>query len=177
MRRPAPPAQEPVAPELEFQPEPEPEPVETASSEQPAAPLIEEAPAPAPVPEPVAVIEPARVEPIAPPAPTPSETRARERRKAKRDNLVAPALVRVDGYHGPPLKVDLIDISIAGVRLRAPHRLEIGEKAQIRLEVGPFRWTTRLRVVHSTPHDNGAATVGCAFLRTELLRPWPLAAA
>ncbi|HEY2586124.1 MAG TPA: PilZ domain-containing protein [Tepidisphaeraceae bacterium] len=99
-----------------------------------------------------------------------------ERRKVKRDPMATAALLRVDGRHGPPIKIELTDISIAGARFRAPQKLDVGEKAQIRLEIGPFRWTTRLRVVHCSPTDDGATTIGCAFLRTELLRPWPAAA-
>lgn len=99
-----------------------------------------------------------------------------ERRKTRRDALSTAALLRVDGVHGPPLKIELSDISIAGARFRSPQKLDLGEKAQVRVEVGPFRWTTRLRVVHCEPLDDGAASIGCAFLRTELLRPWPVAA-
>ena len=90
--------------------------------------------------------------------------------------MATAALLRIDGIHGPPMHVKLIDISVAGARLHCPHLLDAGEKAQIRLEIGPLRWTTRLRVVHSVPLDDGSASVGCAFLRTELLRPWPAAA-
>ena len=110
-------------------------------------------------------------------APLPAAAPARpERRKVKRDALATSALLRVDGFHGPPSKIELIDISIAGARFRCPHPLEIGEKAQVRLEVGPFRWTTRLRIIHCTRIDQHSVSIGCAFLRTELLRPWPAAA-
>jgi hypothetical protein len=100
-----------------------------------------------------------------------------DRRKIKRDRLATHGMLRVDGHHGPPLKVEMEDISVAGLRFRSSQPLDVGDKAQIRLEVGPFRWTTRLRVVHCTKDELGRATLGCAFLRTELLRPWPLAAA
>jgi hypothetical protein len=106
------------------------------------------------------------------PAPPPQS----DRRKLKRDALATAALLRVDGFPGPATKIQLTDISVAGARFRCPKPLEIGEKAQIRVEVGPFRWTTRLRVVHCTPLDNGSTSIGCAFQRTELLRPWPAAA-
>jgi hypothetical protein len=130
------------------------------------------------------VIAPAPVSaPIAPtaapqaPALSANEMRMRERRKVKRDPMSSQALVRLDGVHGPPLKVELTDISVAGVRFRAPRSLDAGDKGQIRLEIGPLRWTTRLRVVYATSNTEGPVTIGCAFLRTELLRPWPLTAA
>ena len=100
-----------------------------------------------------------------------------ERRKVRRDAITAAALVRVDEFHGPPAKVSLVDISIAGARFRTARPMEVGAKAQIRLEVGPIRWTTRLRVVHCNRDADGVNVIGCAFLRTELLKPWPLTAA
>jgi hypothetical protein len=114
--------------------------------------------------------EPKKIVPAAPPVVK------NERRKIRRDALNTAALLRVDGVHGPPLKIELSDISIAGARFRSPQKLDLGDKAQVRVEVGPFRWTTRLRVVHCEPLDDGGASIGCAFLRTELLRPWPVAA-
>lgn len=113
-----------------------------------------------------------------PPAPQPAARKPLiERRKYMRDRMTAHALIHVDGAKGPPAKVTLTDISIAGARFSAAHPLDVGEKLQIRVEVGPFRWTTRMRVIHCTrPTPQGDSTIGCAFLRTELLRPWPAAA-
>lgn len=115
-------------------------------------------------------------EPAAPPAVN-AGARQGERRKVRRDAITAAALVRVDEFHGPPAKVSLVDISIAGARFRTARQMQVGDKAQIRLEVGPIRWTTRLRVVHCNRDADGLNAVGCAFLRTELLKPWPLTAA
>jgi hypothetical protein len=133
----------------------------------------------------IALTAPEREQPVgAAPAQAPAPAPARsvqpvvhhERRKVKRDALAAAALLRIDGMHGPAIKIELIDLSIAGARFRAPHKLNVGEKAQVRVEIGPWRWTTRLRVVHCSTLDDGGTNIGCAFLRTELLRPWPIAA-
>lgn len=150
-----PPAPAALPPErVDAAPEPQSEPIRPVSwAETPR-------PAPAPAPAPV---------------PAPSVPQA-DRRKHKRDALTTAALLRIDGIPGPSTKIELMDISIAGARFRSPRKLDIGEKAQIRVEVGPFRWTTRLRVVHCTPLEEGFASIGCAFQRTELLRPWPAAA-
>jgi hypothetical protein len=126
-----------------------------------------------PAPAPVSAI----VMPAVTMAPAPSPVRLIERRKVKRDPMAAGALVHLDNFHGPPLKVALMDISVAGVRFRSAQRADCGEKAQIRIEVGPLRWTTRLRIVHCEREADGTNTIGCAFLRTELLRPWPATAA
>jgi len=109
--------------------------------------------------------------------PVAAATRLIERRKFRRDPMGAQALIRLDSFHGPPAKVAVSDISIAGVRFRSIRPMDVGEKGQIRLEVGPIRWTTRLRIVHCTRDTDGANMIGCAFLRTELLRPWPVTAA
>ena len=152
------------------QPQPEPAPPQPQAAPEPLEVTKPSEPIPAPVqPKPAAKTpQPTPLRPKVAPHP--------ERRKIKRDAMCASALLRVDGYHGPPTKIDLIDISIAGARFHCTRPLEIGEKAQVRLEVGPLRWTTRLRVVHCTRIDNEQVSIGCAFLRTELLRPWPAAA-
>lgn len=144
-------------------------PVEHAGA--PVAPAVSVAPEPAPAP--VAAIAVPAVAVV----PAPTMSRLIERRKVKRDPMSAGALVRLDNFHGPPLKVGLLDISVAGVRFRSAQGVDCGEKAQIRIEVGPLRWTTRLRIVHCEREADGTNTVGCAFLRTELLRPWPATAA
>jgi hypothetical protein len=90
--------------------------------------------------------------------------------------MIAPGLIHLDSTKGPPIRVSLMDISIAGVRFSAPRPLDPGDKLQIRVEAGPFRWTTRMRVIHCTRTPNAGNIIGCAFLRTELLRPWPIAA-
>lgn len=157
-----------------------------AAAEPPPAPepVVEAQPEPQQVREPLQMPEPQPVA-ISPPLPTQVAPRIEpkraapahaERRKIKRDSLSTSALLRIDGYHGPPTKIELTDISIAGARFRCDRPMDIGEKAQIRLEVGPLRWTTRLRVIHCTRIDATHLIIGCAFLRTELLRPWPAAA-
>jgi hypothetical protein len=132
-----------------------------------AIPVAIAEPAPAPI---SAVVVPAVTMALSP-------VRLIERRKVKRDPMSAGALVHLDNFHGPPLKVSLVDISVAGVRFRCAQGVDCGEKAQIRIEVGPLRWTTRLRIVHCEREADGTKTIGCAFLRTELLRPWPATAA
>jgi hypothetical protein len=125
----------------------------TTEQEAPAAPVSAEV-----------VVEPVR---------TPQKPRV-ERRKLMRDRISVHGLIQPDAHRGPPVKVNLIDISIAGARFSAPQTLDVGDKLQIRVEAGPFRWTTRMRVIHCTRTTDGSI-IGGAFLRTELLRPWPTA--
>jgi PilZ domain-containing protein len=139
------------------------------------APVPNSKPAPA-TPETIA----ASIEPTTPPQPSipalPQKKPFVERRKYMRERMSVPGLIHVDTAKGPPIKVTLVDISIAGARFATAQPLDIGDKLQIRVEAGPFRWTTRMRVVHCTRPDEGLTIIGCAFLRTELLRPWPVAA-
>jgi len=141
--------------------------------QEPAADNV--APAPEPVKEtPITAPAPAP-QPVEPVVVAPPKKPVIERRKVIRDRMTAPGLINPDGHRGPPIKVSLIDISVQGCRFSAPQSLDVGEKIQIRVEAGPFRWTTRMRVIHCTHNGNGSV-IGCAFLRTELLRPWPTAA-
>ena len=167
--------------------EPQTEPPRQAAPAEPvkvpshSAPPVEK-PARVDPPAPVARAEPPPTRPESTPAataasaPAPAAPRLVERRKFRRDPMAAQALVRVDSFPGPPIKVGLLDISVAGVRFRADRPMEVGEKAQVRLEVGPFRWTTRLRVIYCNRDGERVHSIGCAFLRTELLRPWPTTA-
>jgi hypothetical protein len=170
-RKPQAPAFESEAPALEPQAIPEP-PAPPEPLPRPEAPLPRAAAPRADAPK---APQP-RAQFAKPASPAPAPISRPERRKIKRDALATTALLRIDGYHGPPIRIELTDITIAGARFRCPRPLEIGEKAQVRLEVGPLRWTTRLRIIHCTRIENDQVSVGCAFLRTELLRPWPAAA-
>jgi hypothetical protein len=144
----------------------------------PPAPAADNTPPPPPAPaKPIAPVELTAETPAEQPLTSaPPQKPAIERRKFKRERMAAPGLIHVDGAKGPPAKVTLIDISIAGARFSSQQPLDVGDKLQIRVEAGPFRWTTRMRVIHCTRHPAGPALIGCAFLRTELLRPWPVAA-
>lgn len=168
VRRPAKPSA-PAAPVARKADKPEsdklPEPAIRAPATSPT--VLEKAPADAP---------PAEPPPFQIPLPTAARKHFVERRKFKRDRLTAYALVHIDGAKAPPAKVSLVDISIAGTRFHSSQRMDVGDRLQIRVEVGPFRWTTRMRVIHCTPYDGDNHLIGCAFLRTELLRPWPAAA-
>ena len=68
-------------------------------------------------------------------------------------------------------KLDLINISMLGIRFRSTNELIVGDRALIKLEVGPLRWSTKLRVVHAVQLDDGNYAVGCEFIANELARP------
>jgi hypothetical protein len=137
-----------------------------------AAPVSVVAPV---TPEPIveATTEP-HVDPplIAPPA-APAVKPAVERRKALRHQLITRAQLRADvGFTGL-VSVEVHNISFLGVRLISPHPIDVQQKAQIRLEVGPLKWSTRLRVV-TCQHDEGSNRfhLGCQFIGNEMMKPW-----
>jgi hypothetical protein len=59
-----------------------------------------------------------------------------------------------------------------GVRLISPHPIDVQQKAQIRLEVGPLKWSTRLRVVTCQQEGSGRFHLGCQFIGNEMMKPW-----
>jgi len=45
------------------------------------------------------------------------------------------------------VNVDVQNISLLGLRFRSAHPIDANQKAQIRLDTGPLRWSSRVRVV------------------------------
>jgi hypothetical protein len=159
---------EQVAPEA--QPEPaqaEPAPIEPARSkadedfeaaitddvEGPKPPVIRsERPAPTPL------MRLVRAESTLPARPI------RERRRSPRQTLVAKATVRSDVQATVVASGFVSNISMAGVGFHTRRPLQVGEKYHLRVEVGPMKWASRLRVVTCKPvgdtWDVGAEFVG-----------------
>jgi hypothetical protein len=88
----------------------------------------------------------------------------RERRRSPRQTLVAKATVRSDVQATVVASGFVSNISMAGVGFHTRRPLQVGEKYQLRIEVGPMKWASRLRVVTCKPvgdtWDVGAEFVG-----------------
>ena len=88
----------------------------------------------------------------------------RDRRRAPRQTLVAKATVRCESQAVVIASGFLSNISMSGVGFHTRKPLRIGEKYQLRVEVGPMKWASRLRVVscmaHGDTYDVGAEFVG-----------------
>lgn len=94
-----------------------------------------------------------------------------ERRRAARQTLVARATIRPDNPLGPggPSAVGYVsNISLLGIAFHTRKPLSANERYQIKLEVGPMKWTSRLRIVSCQPHASGTWDVGAAFVANEL---------
>jgi len=100
----------------------------------------------------------------------------KERRRSPRQRLAARATLRLDHTGGNPLAIEIDNVSLLGIRFRADRQLLVGDKANLRLEVGPLKWATRLRVINCLETDANVFAIGCEFVGNELARPWPVAA-
>jgi hypothetical protein len=63
--------------------------------------------------------------------------------------------------------VQLVNISLCGVRLWSARAVKVGERATVKLEVGPVRWSTRVRVVACDSRDGEGYSIGCEFAGCE----------
>ena len=95
--------------------------------------------------------------------------RAQERRRSPRQTLVAKAVVRSESNQTTVATGFLSNISMLGVGFHTRRPLSIGEKFQMRLELGPMKWATRLRVVSCQSHDSGTFDVGAEFIGNDLI--------
>ena len=103
-------------------------------------------------------------------APAPAiHSRGHERRRSPRQTLVAKAVVRSEFNQNTVATGFLSNISMLGVGFHTRRPLTIGEKFQLRLELGPMKWATRLRVVSCQPHDSGTYDVGAEFIGSDLV--------
>jgi hypothetical protein len=133
------------------------------------APMISAAPVvtiAAEVAMPAEAVESAAPQPVA----------MKERRRSPRQRLAARATLRIDHTGGNPLAVEIDNVSLLGIRFRAGRELLVGDKANIRLEVGPLKWATRLRVINCLQTDANVYAIGCEFVGNELARPYTVAA-
>jgi hypothetical protein len=133
---------------------------------QSQAPRVRPA-APAGAPSPAAAVAPRF------PLPTPSfadepaahaPVRPNDRRRSPRQTLVAKAIVRSEVRPDAVATGFLSNISTIGVGFHTRRPLPVGDKFQMRLELGPVKWATRLRVVSCQPHDSGTFDIGAEFI-------------
>ena len=76
-----------------------------------------------------------------------------ENRHEKRDELVA--RLYPDGMHGA---------------VKAGIEENLGDKASVRMELGPVKWSGRVRVVTCDALEDDGHVLGCEFVANELSR-------
>jgi len=148
--------------------EPGAEPISSVQPPAPVAPVAEPAPE---LPEDLDVAPALQI--LANPTPSVPNP-VHERRKSPRQTIVARAMIRHDAVLYDQMETWLAAIQLLGVQFRTTDLFDRDEKANIRMEVGPLRWTSTLRVVHCEKNGDGSYTVGAAFIGNELGRTKPI---
>ena len=99
---------------------------------------------------------------------SPVWSRRFERRRSPRQTLVAKATIRSESTQTTVATGFISNISMLGVGFHTRRGLAVGEKFQLRVEVGPLKWTTGLRVMSCQPHESGTYDVGAEFVGSDL---------
>jgi hypothetical protein len=135
-------------------------------------PQAEPQPAPAPAPVSVKAPEPAMERPIQALAPATVVPPHRERRRSARQTLVAKAVIKPDVSVTVPALVTtgfVSNISMGGIGFHTRKPLAVGEKFRVNLELGPMKWSSRMKVVACTAHPkSGTFDVGAEFVGNDL---------
>jgi hypothetical protein len=147
-------------------------------------PFAKNKPQPQPVPAPAPALLPATapVEPLierqipapaaAPAAPATVVPPHRERRRSSRQTLVAKAVIKPDVSVTVPALVTtgfVSNISMGGIGFHTRKPLAVGEKFRVNLELGPMKWSSRMKVVACTAHPkSGTFDVGAEFVGNDL---------
>lgn len=96
--------------------------------------------------------------------------RGKERRRSPRQALRAKAVYRDEINTASSGPVQVINISMFGVRLWSARPLQSGDKGSIRLELGPVKWSSMIRVVSIESNEDDGYIAGCEFVAKELPR-------
>jgi hypothetical protein len=62
----------------------------------------------------------------------------------------------------------VINISMFGIRLWSPRAAAPGDRAAVRMELGPVKWSSRVRVVTCDALEDDGYVLGCEFVANEL---------
>jgi hypothetical protein len=95
-----------------------------------------------------------------------------ERRRSPRQNLRTKALYRPENVTAAGGAVHVSNISMLGVRFWSKGPVGHGDKGTLKIEVGPLRWHSKLRIVSCIrAQDEGEGyVVGAEFVGNELPR-------
>ncbi len=96
--------------------------------------------------------------------------RGRERRRSPRQALRAKAVYRDEVNTASNGPVQVLNISMFGVRIWSPRPMQAGDRGNIRLELGPVKWASMMRVVMAESVDGEGYILGCEFVAKELPR-------
>lgn len=120
---------------------------------------------------PVASIIAPQAKPAAAPAVEPvSPYKGPERRRSPRQSLRAKATYRNDLNPAAAGPVQILNFSMCGVRFWSTRSMKVGERGTVKMEIGPVKWTGRVKVVTCHPQDDEGYALGCEFAANEVGR-------
>jgi hypothetical protein len=90
-----------------------------------------------------------------------------ERRRSPRQAMRARASFRSEADVTAVRTVQIVNLSLMGVRLRSNQPMSIGDRGNVRMEVGPVKWGSRVRVIQCEQGADGYE-IGCEFVTNEL---------
>jgi len=90
-----------------------------------------------------------------------------ERRRSPRQAIRAKATFRSEADVTAVRTVQIVNLSLMGVRLRSNQPMSVGDRGNVRMEVGPVKWGSRVRVVKCDVGADGYE-IGCEFVVNEL---------
>jgi hypothetical protein len=96
--------------------------------------------------------------------------RGPERRRSPRQALRAKAIFRAESKAALSGPVQIMNMSMLGLRFWSKHPICSGDRGAIRMEVGPLKWNSKLRIVSCTSCGEDGYAIGCEFVGNELSR-------
>lgn len=96
--------------------------------------------------------------------------RGRERRRSPRQALRAKAVFRCENAAGHSGPVQVVNMSMFGARFWSPREVGAGEKGTVKMEVGPVKWSSKVRVVTCQSRGDEGFVLGCEFVANEISR-------
>jgi hypothetical protein len=117
------------------------------------------------------------VAPVAQPRPAAAVTpepaaayKGPERRRSPRQSPRAKATYRNDLNPAAAGPVQILNFSMCGVRFWSTKAMKVGERGTVKMEIGPVKWTGRVKVVTCNPQDEEGYAMGCEFAANEVGR-------
>jgi hypothetical protein len=94
-----------------------------------------------------------------------------ERRRSPRQNLRTKALYKPEHASTPAGPVHINNLSMLGVRFWSKTPIRQSDRGSLKLEVGPLRWSSKLKVVSClAAEDEQGYVIGAEFVSNELPR-------
>jgi hypothetical protein len=93
-----------------------------------------------------------------------------ERRRSPRQSLRAKAVYRNDLNPAGAGPVQILNFSMCGLRFWSTRVMKVGERGTVKMEIGPVKWTGRVKIVTCSPQDDEGYALGCEFAANEVAR-------